>query len=146
MVKEGTIKRFIYAQMSDHNEVVKELYLTHRKRTCWMWYTFPQIKGLGYSDIAKYYEFQCLGEVRAFVANDYLYYNIVELMEILLEIRSSDAIAIFGPIDARKLQSSMTVLKTTPRLKGFADAILNKYFDGEPCERTIEILKTMEDK
>lgn len=140
----GSIKRFVYAQMSDHNTVVHEL-TQGFKRSCWMWYTFPQIKGLGYSDVAKYYEFQCLGEVRVFAANQYLYYNIVELMEILLELRISDPVWIFGDIDARKLQSSMTVLETTQQLKGLAEAVLNKFFDGQRCERTLEILENMED-
>ena len=141
---KGSIKRFIYAQMTDHKQVVEELSIGY-KMSCWMWYTFPQIKGLGYSDIAKYYEFQCLGEVRAFVANDYLYYNIVELIEILMELRETDATYIFGPIDARKLQSCMTVLRTTERLRGLADAVLEKFFDGEKCKKTLAILKTMED-
>ena len=142
---QGTIKRFIYAQMADHNRVVAELNAGF-KQSCWMWYTFPQIKGLGYSDVSKYYEFQCLGEVRAFVSNDYLYYNIVELIEILLELRDIDAYYIFGPIDARKLQSSMTVLGTTERMKGLAEAVLNKFFDGKKCEKTLKILESMEDK
>lgn len=139
------IKRFVYAQERDHLKVLLELH-KGTKRTCWMWYTFPQIKGLGYSEIAKYYEFQCMGEVRAFAANQYLYYNIVELIEILLELRTSNAEAIFGPIDMRKLQSSMTVLRTTQQLKGYADAVLNKFFDGEPCQRTLKIIESMEDK
>ena len=111
-----------------------------------MWYTFPQIKGLGYSDIAKYYEFQCLGEVRAFAANIYLYYNITELMEILLLLKTDNPIQIFGGIDARKLQSSMTVLRTTKQLEQLANAVLDKFFDGQPCERTLEIIESMEDK
>ena len=141
----GSIKRFIYAQMVDHNRVRMEREQGY-KQSCWMWYTFPQIKGLGYSDIAKYYEFQCCGEVRAFAANSYLYYNITELMEILLELRISDPVEIFGPIDSRKLQSSMTVLSTTIQLRGLAEAVLNKFFDGEKCEKTLEILENMEDK
>ena len=144
-MKNIGVKRFVYAQMADHERVRFEL-LHGTKMSCWMWYTFPQIKGLGYSDIAKYYEFQCLGEVRAFAANIYLYYNITELMEILLLLKTDNPIQIFGGIDARKLQSSMTVLRTTKQLEQLANAVLDKFFDGQPCERTLEIIESMEDK
>ena len=140
----GTINRFIEAQMSDHSMVVREL-RNNYKEYCWMWYTFPQIRGLGYSVLARYYEFQSMGEVRAFAANTYLRDNIVELMEILLNSQSNDAIEIFGAIDARKLQSSMTILRETRQLKSYCDKVLNKFFDGELCDRTLEILEQIGD-
>ena len=143
--KNTTIHRFIEAQKEDHNKVVLEL-LHGKKQSCWMWWTFPQIKGLGYSETAKFYEFQCYGEVNAFVANEYLYYNIVELIEIIMELYENDPIKIFGPIDAKKLQSSMTVLSTTQQLKGYANAVLNKFFKGKRDQETLDILKTMEDR
>lgn len=144
-MKNLGVKRFIYAQEQDHDIVIREL-SKGVKQSCWMWYTFPQICGLGYSPIAKYYEFTCMGEVRAFAANIFLYSNIVECMETLLELRQTDAIAIFGPIDAQKLKSSMTVLRTTQQLRGLADAVLDKFFDGELDNRTIAIIKSMEDR
>ena len=136
------IQRFIDAQELDHYKVVGELQ-RGKKVSCWMWYTFPQIKGLGVSDISKYYEIQSIEELDAFVANRYLTKNLRECVRALLKLSTNSALAVLGPIDALKLQSSMTMFLHTKKFQKYAHAILDKYFGGKIDIRTEKILSTL---
>ena len=136
------IQRFIDAQEIDHYRVVVEL-KRGKKISHWMWYTFPQIKGLGFSDIAKYYEIQSLDELDNYVHSQYLVKNLRECCKVLLRLPTNSALAVFGPIDALKLQSSMTLFTHTRKLQKYAHAVLDKYFKGNLDVRTEVILRQL---
>ena len=128
--------RFIKAQMGVYPEARNEL-KRGKKETHWMWSMFPQIDGMGYSEMAKYYAIKDRKEAKAYMANHTLAYRIKDLSEILLTLRTDDPVEIFGEIDARKLQSSMTLFYMTSKDPVFK-RVLDKYYHGELDSFTVK--------
>ena len=108
-----------------------------------MWYTFPQIKGLGHSEMAKYYEIQNRYELRKFVDNDYLSGNLEECIRILLNLKTKNPDKIFGYIDTLKLQSSMTLFRHSRKFKYLAQRVLDKFFNGDIDYKSEAIIKAL---
>ena len=102
------LDRFITAQKRDYADALSEI-KSGRKRSHWMWYIFPQIHGLGMSGTAQYYAIQSLDEAKAYLKDSYLRGNLIGICEVLLQLDTSNAVAVFGGIDAIKLRSSMTL-------------------------------------
>ena len=140
-----TIDRFIEAQKTSHRQVLSEL-KRGLKVSHWMWFTFPQIRGLGFSPTSQYFEIQSIDELREFVGNKYLVKNLKACINVLLKLKTNDPVEIFGDIDAMKLQSSMTLFARTSELGALSKQILNKYFNGEFDGCTLGILQIMESK
>ena len=137
------LNRFIIAQESDYPKALKEL-KNGKKQTHWMWYIFPQIKGSGYSEISNFYAIADSHEAKLYLKTKPLNQRLLELCDVLLRKKTKKAEKIFGPIDSQKLQSSMTLFYTVcddeiTRL--WFKAVLDKFFDGEFCQKTIEILE-----
>lgn len=107
-----------------------------RKRSHWMWYIFPQIYGLGSSDLAKRYAICSLDQAKAFVGHDTLGNNLRRICSVLLGLEGLSAIEIFGSPDDKKLESSMTLFDAVCPDSVFAD-VLDKYFDGERDKLTL---------
>lgn len=103
-----SLNRFKEAQKEAYSEALKELQ-NGRKKSHWMWYIFPQIKGLGHSTLATYYAIEDMGEAIAYLEDEELYSNLVTLCEVLINLDEQDATKIFGTTDAMKLKSSMTL-------------------------------------
>lgn len=131
--------RFIKAQMGVYPAARNEL-KRGKKETHWMWFMFPQIDGMGYSEMAKYYAIKDRKEAKSYMANHTLAYRIKDLSEILLTLRTDDPVEIFGEIDAQKLQSSMTLFYLTSKDPVFK-RVLDKYYHGELCEFTVKKLE-----
>jgi len=104
------LQRFVLAQDTDqtYQRAIAEL-RAGRKTSHWMWFVFPQTKGLGRSVMAQHYAIAGLDEARAHRAHPVLGERLVECARILSELSRSDATAILGSTDAQKLQSSMTL-------------------------------------
>ena len=79
----NSLERFIKAQKQNYQQALKEI-KNGKKLTHWIWYIFPQIKGLGFSEIANYYGIDDLNEAKAYLNNDYLKNNLLEITEALL--------------------------------------------------------------
>ena len=135
------INRFIKAQRGQYEKALSEI-RNGKKKTHWMWYMFPQIKGLGYSKIAKYYEIQSIEEAVEYVQNGVLLSRLSTLCIELLNLPPIDVEKIFGSIDSVKLQSSMTLFYRISGNQVFKN-VLDKFFKGQECQKTIEILKEM---
>ena len=134
--------RFLYEQDINH-DIAREELLSGRKRGHWMWYTFPQIIGLGESDISIYYSIKSIAEARAYMENETLRSNIIELSTILLIIPENDPSEVFCYPDDMKLKSSMTLFDfICPEQPVFYE-VLEKFFGGERDEKTLAILKEM---
>ena len=134
--------RFLYEQDINH-DIAKDELLSGRKRGHWMWYTFPQIIGLGESDISIYYSIKSIAEARAYMENETLRSNIIELSTILLIIPDDDPSEVFCYHDDMKLKSSMTLFDfICPEQPVFYE-VLEKFFGGERDEKTLAILKEM---
>ena len=133
------LHRFIEAQDVVYPIVLKEL-AEGRKRSHWMWYIFPQLKGLGYSYNSEFYGISGLEEATAYLSNPILQQRLRETTTILQNISGNDIISILGPIDALKLHSSMTLFdKASPN--DVFDQLLTKYFNDKRDENTLKLLE-----
>lgn len=134
-----SLNRFIDAQKEDYDMAFREV-ANGKKRNHYMWYIFPQIKGLGRSSTAEYYGINGLEEAREYMENDYLRDNLINISSELLKLETDDPIDIFGPIDSKKLRSSMTLFELVSDDEVFS-LVLDKYFNGDRDELTLNLVK-----
>jgi uncharacterized protein (DUF1810 family) len=105
-----------------------------------MWFVFPQIAGLGRSEVARHYAVSSLAEARAYAEHPVLGPRLVECARALVDLDATDAAAVLGPVDAQKLRSSMTLFAVAaPRVQVFRD-VLEQYCGGEPDDATTRLL------
>ena len=135
------LQRFLKAQERDYERALKEI-KNGRKQTHWMWFIFPQIAGLGYSDITKYYAITNRAEAQAYISHPVLGKRLVEISHALLENDGASALKIFGTPDDLKLKSCMTLFGSLPKADPVFEAVLQKYFEGAKDHRTILLLKS----
>jgi len=105
-----------------------------------MWYIFPQIKGLGRSSTSEYYGISGLAEARAYLADSVLGARILEISSCLLDLPTDNPTSIFGKPDDIKLRSSMTLFMQADPDNPVFQAVIDKYFRGEKCKRTLSLL------
>ena len=108
MNDSDSLDRFLIAQQNYYRTALQEI-KSGRKQSHWIWYIFPQIAGLGYSETARYYAIKDMNEAKAFLENSTLKKNLVEISQALLEVDSDDAVRVMGWPDNLKLKSSMTL-------------------------------------
>ena len=139
MINVGSdIQRFLDAQASVYNTVLDEL--NHgRKRTHWMWFIFPQVAGLGESDISKYYSIKSLEHASHYVAHPILGSRLLTCTQLVNRLQNRSATAIFGSVDALKLRSSMTLFSVVLPKEGQFREALDIFFAGTPDEVTLRI-------
>ncbi len=129
------LARFVAAQQGVHDQALAEL-RRGSKTGHWMWFVFPQISGLGFSDMAQHYGISSLDEARAYLAHPVLGPRLRECAQVVADTTGRTAEQIFGAIDAMKLRSSMTLFhRAAPDDLAFA-AVLDRYFDGVADEAT----------
>ncbi len=134
------LERFLTAQETDYAQALNEI-RRGRKRGHWIWYVFPQLAALGFSETSKYYGISGLAEAREYFANETLRARLLEMSSALLSLGSSDAEEVMGEIDAKKLRSSMTLFSlAAPEEEAFCK-VLEKFFGGEKDGRTIALLR-----
>lgn len=133
------LSRFVSAQKQDFEKALSEI-RAGRKRSHWMWYVFPQLKGLGRSGMSEYYGIEGLGEARAYLANGSLASNLRSVCEALLENGGSDAEEILGRPDDMKLRSSMTLFLIASGGDPLFRRVLERFFGGETDPLTLRIL------
>lgn len=137
------LNRFITDQQRYYAIALSEI-KKGRKTSHWMWYIFPQITGLGFSETSKYYAINTIDEARLFLNHEYLGCNLKEIANELLSLKTDDAHWVFGSPDHLKLKSCMTLFS-------FVDAnehnvfksVLEKFFNGSFDDKTIEILNKL---
>lgn len=115
------------------------------KKTHWMWFIFPQYKGLGFSETSKFYSIQNLAEAREYLNHPILGPRLRQITNELLLLHENDAHKVFGSPDDLKLKSSMSLFSTVDQSedKPFKK-VLGKYFDGQFDEKTIELINRVE--
>ena len=108
-----------------------------RKVSHWMWFVFPQLAGLGRSETSRRYAISSLEEARAYLGHPVLGSRLEECARVLCELDGRSAVEIFGPVDAMKLRSSLTLFAcAAPEQPVFRDA-LDRYFAGVADEATV---------
>jgi len=140
MSDEFNLARFLNAQETSYATALSEL-RAGKKRSHWIWYVFPQIKGLGSSSNSEFYGLVGLAEARAYLNHPLLGQRLKEAVAILLAHRSQNVTSILGEIDALKFKSCLTLFSLAdPSERIFTDA-LEYFFAGKRDMRTIELLK-----
>jgi uncharacterized protein (DUF1810 family) len=129
------LDRFVLEQEPVYRDVLEEL-RGGRKTGHWIWFTFPQIAGLGYSDVSQRFAIGSLDEARAYLAHPVLGTRLRECAGIVPATEGRTAVEIFGSTDAMKLRSCMTVFhRAAPDEPLFAQ-VLDRYYGGEADEAT----------
>lgn len=132
------LDRFLKAQEDTYEQAETELQ-NGKKMSHWMWYIFPQIRGLRMTSKSYKYGLSGINETKQYFKHDILGQRLVELCNILLMLESNDATMIFGYLDDMKLKASMTVFYIATNEKIFMD-VLNKFFGGKLDENTMTLL------
>ena len=131
------LQRFIQAQKEVYDLALNEI-KNGKKKSHYMWYIFPQIKGIGRSVTAQYYAIQSKHELAGYWANDYLKNNLCQITQTLLNLDNNDISSILDYPDDLKLKSSMTLFYLYTQNPLFK-RILEKYYQGEMDSYTIHI-------
>ena len=132
------LQKFIDAHKRDYEIAKKEL-LNGRKETHWMWYIFPQLKGLGNSRASDFYGINNTEEAKEYYNHPVLGKHLEELFGILLNLPTSNIKSVMSSPDDLKLKSCATLFLLVARSKGAAK-ILNKYYNGNVDHKTITLL------
>ena len=134
------LERFIKIQKEDCAMALKEI-KNGRKRNHWMWYIFPQLKGLGTSAMSKYYGLENLEEAKEYYNNNYLRKNLLEITKALLSLDNTNIESILGYPDNLKLLSCMTLFEIVDEHEKVFSQILDKYYKGKRDTNTINLIK-----
>ena len=132
------LQRFLSAQEYDYLIALREIQ-NGSKQSHWIWYIFPQIKGLGRSYQSEYYGITNRQEAEAYLAEPILNARMREITLALLEHKDKTAQQILGGIDAMKVKSSMTLFDAIAPDDIYAE-VLNIFYAGDRCKRTLEHL------
>lgn len=133
------LRRFISAQKQDYLTALEEI-RRGRKRSHWMWYIFPQLRGLGMSSTSYFYGIESLEEARAFLDDPYLGGNLREISQALLSLDTGDARSVMGSPDDLKLRSSMTLFSLAAPEEPVFKKVLEKFYRGVQDPATLRIL------
>jgi uncharacterized protein (DUF1810 family) len=139
MPPQNALNRFIDAQKRDYAIALSEI-KNGRKQSHWMWYIFPQIQGLGFSETSIFYAIKNIQEAEAYLNDGILGPRLIEICKELLKLPTNDAHKIFGSPDDVKLKSSMTLFALLTGADPVFEAVLNKFFDGMKDAKTMEII------
>lgn len=106
-----------------------------------MWFVFPQIRGLGFTDYNVYYGLKDFDEAKEYLGDPVLGKRLVEISQAVLNLQGKTALEIFGKPDERKLRSCMTLFSLIPKADPVFQKVLDKYYQGQIDEKTVAILE-----
>lgn len=133
------LQRFVEAQNPVYAQVCTEL-AAGAKASHWMWFVFPQLKELGRSATARHFGIASRAEAQAYWRHAVLGARLKQCSALMLAARGKSALQILGPPDDLKFRSSMTLFAQVATDEPLFRRALDRYFDGEPDERTLELL------
>jgi uncharacterized protein (DUF1810 family) len=139
MSQHNDLNRFIDAQKRDYALALSEI-KNGRKQSHWMWYIFPQIHGLGFSETSRFYSIKNMQEAETFLNHPVLGQRLIEICNELLKSQTNDAHKVFGSPDYVKLKSSMTLFSLLPNTNPVFQSVLDKFFNGEKDDKTLQII------
>ena len=144
-MSETLFNDFIQAQNTVYPSVIEELTEGH-KHTHWMWFIFPQVKGLGRSVRAQRFAIQSLEQAKEYLQHDVLGARLIECAELLLLHPDKSALEIFGATDTIKLHSSLTLFTlASANKKCVFDELLDQFYAGNYDINTIKMLMQLSD-
>jgi uncharacterized protein (DUF1810 family) len=133
------LSRFLQAQEHTYEQALSEI-KSGRKRTHWMWFIFPQIKGLSSSSTAELYSIKSVEEARAYLNHPVLGTRLRECAEATINIEGRSANEVFGSPDDLKLRSCATLFAYIAPSGSVFERLIGKFYDSESDERTLKLL------
>jgi len=133
------IERFLSAQENTYDKALREI-KNGMKESHWMWFVFPQIRGLGFTEYNVYFGLKDLDEAREYLEHPILGKRLVEISQAALGQKGKTAMEIFGRPDERKLKSCMTLFSQIQNADPVFTKVLEKFYNGVKDEKTISIL------
>lgn len=132
-------QHFLDAQSVSYRRAKAEL-RRGQKQTHWMWFIFPQLMGLGQSEMSKRFALASLDEARAYASHEVCGVRLLETVELLQDLPTANAASVFGEVDALKLHSCLTLFASAcPEMPIFKAAI-DRWFKGELDQNTLKLL------
>lgn len=138
-MKDYTLQRFLDAQQEDYMQALAEV-KNGKKRSHWIWYIFPQLKGLGMSYNSQYYGISGKEEAKAYLEHPVLGARLREITKALLDQHDVSVQKVFGSLDAMKVLSSMTLFREVATDDNLFSQVIDKFYQGIPDRRTVEKL------
>jgi uncharacterized protein (DUF1810 family) len=138
------LERFVAAQQGVYPSIREEL-RRERKTGHWIWFVFPQISGLGRSEISRHYAISSLEEARAYLSHPGLGERLRECASIVAASNARSAEEIFGSVDAMKLRSSLTLFHRAAPDEPVFRAVLDRFYGGAPDAATDALLSPRTD-
>ena len=130
------LERFVQAQAGTYEGALREL-RDGRKTGHWIWFIFPQVEGLGRSEMSRFYAIESLGEARAYLAHPVLGPRLLDCAAALLSVTGRTAEGILGGIDAVKVRSSMALFHRAAPDESLFGQVLDRLYGGAEDELTI---------
>jgi uncharacterized protein (DUF1810 family) len=134
------LQRFLDAQAGGTYEQALAELRAGLKTSHWMWFVFPQIAGLGWSEMSVRYALSGLDEAQAYAAHPVLGTRYIECSEALVALGDVSMTDVFGPVDAQKLHSSLTLFAKAAPQDATTEQLLTRHFAGEPDHETLRLL------
>ena len=132
------MRKFLIMQKKYYKTALAEI-KSGKKKTHWIWFIFPQLRGLGVSEMSYYYGLENLDDTRDYFSNKELRHNLLEITTELYALKKRNIIKIVGEIDAMKIQACMTLFYCATREMLFRK-VLDKYYDGQFHAETMKKL------
>lgn len=142
MEMPNDINRFKTIQdnpFTGYEQALKEI-TNGKKISHWIWYIFPQLRGLGQSSRSSYYGLSGREEAQLFLQDEQLGTRLREITEALLNHAGRPAVSILGEIDALKVQSCMTLFDSLLPGDVYGE-VLDAFYEGKRCRRTLYLLQ-----
>ena len=133
------LHRFVEAQLPVFDRALHELQ-AGRKTTHWIWFVFPQLRGLGRSDMAERFGLSGAAEAQEYLQHPVLGPRLLESVTTLLQHRDKSALDILGHPDDLKLRSCLTLFAVVMPQEGVFQQALEQFFDGEADAKTLLLL------
>ena len=134
------LRRFVEAQSAVYAQARDEL-AASRKQSHWMWFVFPQLRGLGHSAMARHYGIASREEAAAYLAHPVLGPRLRECVQLMLAVQGRTAHEIFGSPDDLKLRSSATLFAAVSPAGSVFHRIVDAYFDGQADAVTLRLMQ-----
>ena len=144
-MQKYSLDRFLEAQNSrrfgsSYEKALAEI-RKGRKITHWIWYIFPQLRGLGKSEKSFFFGLEDIAEAEAYLAHEILGVRLIEITTALLDLPEANILKIVSGVDAVKLRACMTLFGQTENAPEIFEKILEKYFKGKQDEKTLSLMQ-----
>ena len=142
MEHDYDLNRFLDAQSIKYEQALNEI-KSGKKITHWMWYICPQYKNLGISSTSIIYAIASVEEAKEYFKHPILGNRLIEITSAFLSIENKSAYEILGDPDYLKMKSCMTLFDAVQTKSNVFSQVINKYYSGTECSRTISQIKTL---